>query len=224
GSAAGDPAPQAVAQRALFAARAAQPLGAHQRVVDLAHGGSRASARGARLRNATLTSIAPTGTLSILADCSSGIEPYYALAFVRRALGDVRLPESNARFAAALRARGAWSAELAARVERSGSARGVEGVPEEVQRLFPIAADIAPRAHLAIQAAFQRHVDNAVSKTINLPEQATPAVIREIYAEAWKLGLKGVTVFREGSRGAVLERGGLAEAGECSGRPARCEV
>ena len=185
--------------------------------------GSRAAARGALLRNATLTSIAPTGTLSILADCSSGIEPYFALAFVRHALGGARLPVSNARFESALKARGAWSDEMAARVGRSGSARDLEGVPREVQRLFPIATDIAPPVHLAIQAAFQKHVDNAVSKTINLPAEASPGAIREIYAEAWKLGLKGVTVFREGSRSAVLERGGIDEADECPGQPARCE-
>jgi ribonucleoside-diphosphate reductase alpha chain len=185
--------------------------------------GSRAASRGAKLRNAALMSIAPTGTLSILADCSSGIEPYFALAFVRHVLDDARLPETNARFEAALRARGAWSVECAARVGRSGSARGLEGVPREIQRLFPIASDIAPRSHLAIQAAVQKHVDNAVSKTINLPAQASPAAIREIYAEAWKLGLKGVTVFREGSRSAALERGGVGGAGECPGRPARCE-
>jgi len=170
--------------------------------------GSRAAAKGLRLRNATLTSIAPTGTISILADCSSGIEPYYALAFVRNVLDGERLRETNPRFEAALRAAGAWSEDLVAHVRATGAARGVPGVPPAVAELFPTAAEVAPRAHLDVQAAFQRHVDNAVSKTINLPKDATPAQVREIYARAWRLGLKGVTVFREGCRErAVLERG-----------------
>jgi ribonucleoside-diphosphate reductase alpha chain len=170
--------------------------------------GSRAAAKGLRLRNATLTSIAPTGTISILADCASGIEPYYALAFVRNVLDGARLHETNPRFEAALRAAGAWNEDLVAHVRTTGAARGVPGVPPAVARLFPTATDVAPRVHLAVQAAFQRHVDNAVSKTVNLPADATPAQVREIYVEAWRLGLKGVTVFREGCRArAVLERG-----------------
>jgi ribonucleoside-diphosphate reductase alpha chain len=170
--------------------------------------GSRLAERGLRLRNATVTSIAPTGTLSILADCSSGIEPYFALAFVRHVLDGAALPEVNPRFEAALRDSGAWSADLAAEVRATGSARGVAGVSEALQRLFPTASDIAPDDHLAIQAAFQRHVDNAVSKTINLPSSATPDDVRRIYVDAWRLDLKGVTVFREGCRGrAVLTRG-----------------
>lgn len=180
------------------------------------------SARGERRRNATLTSIAPTGTLSILAGCSSGIEPYYALAFVRHVLEGQVLPETNDRFERALRRAGAWSAELLEEVRATGSARGLAGVPEEVRRLFPIAADIAPEAHLAVQAAFQRHVDNAVSKTINLPSSATPADVARIYTSAWRLGLKGITIFREGCRGeAVLVRGARGVevhadgAGEC---------
>jgi ribonucleoside-diphosphate reductase alpha chain len=175
---------------------------------------SRFAPRGPRLRNATLTSIAPTGTLSILADCASGIEPFFALAYVRRVLNGERLAEANPRFEAALRDASAWSAECLARVRETGSARAVEAVPRELQHLFPIASDIAPAAHLAIQAAFQRHVDNAVSKTINLPGDATPAQIREIYVSAWKLGLKGVTVFREGCRVGALERGVAAVDGE----------
>jgi ribonucleoside-diphosphate reductase alpha chain len=180
--------------------------------------------RGERLRNATVTSIAPTGTLSILADCSSGIEPYFALAFVRHVLEGARLPETNARFEAALRRAGTWSEDLVAEVRERGSLRGVSAVPEGVRRLFPIAADVAPEQHLAIQQAFQRHVDNAVSKTINLPAGATPRDVRDIYLSAWRRGLKGVTVFREGAKGsAVLVRGAAGElevpaehAGGCS--------
>jgi len=184
--------------------------------------GSRVETGGKRLRNATLTSIAPTGTLSILADCSGGIEPYFALAFVRHVLDGQRLPETNPRFEEALRRAGAWSADLVADVRRTGSVRGIESVPESVRRLFPTAADIAPEAHLDIQQAFQRSVDNAVSKTINLPAETTPDAIRAIYASAHRRGLKGVTVFREGCKGvAVLTRGteGVEvsgdEAGDC---------
>ncbi|RIK97314.1 MAG: adenosylcobalamin-dependent ribonucleoside-diphosphate reductase [Proteobacteria bacterium] len=186
--------------------------------------GSRAHARGRRLRNATVTSIAPTGTISILAGSSGGIEPYFALAFVRHVLDGQRLPETNARFEAALRAAGAHREELVARVRREGSARRIPELPEPVRRLFPTAYDIAPERHLDVQQAFQRHVDNAVSKTINLPADATPEDVRQIYRSAWRRGLKGVTVFRESSKGvAVLVRGeqGAVEvpdhyAGDCS--------
>jgi ribonucleoside-diphosphate reductase alpha chain len=185
---------------------------------------SRLAEQGLRLRNATVTSIAPTGTLSMLADCSGGIEPYFALAFVRFVLDGARLPETNARFEAALRRAGAHAEELLARVRREGRARGVHGVPPDVQRLFPIASDIAPASHLDVQQAFQQHVDNAVSKTINLPASATPDDVRAIYVSAWRRGLKGVTVFREGCKSAaVLVRGAGGEVelggeavGDCS--------
>jgi ribonucleoside-diphosphate reductase alpha chain len=182
--------------------------------------GSSVEARGLVLRNATLTSIAPTGTLSLLADCSGGIEPYFALAFTRLVLDGARLPELNARFEEALRRSGAWSSDLVAELRQSGSARALRGVPEALQRLFPTAMDVAPEAHLAIQEAFQKHVDNAVSKTINLPATASVADVREIYTSAWRRGLKGVTVFREGSKGAaVLVRGaeGVLAAEDASG-------
>jgi ribonucleoside-diphosphate reductase alpha chain len=181
---------------------------------------SRLAAAGRRLRNATVTSIAPTGTLSILADCAGGIEPFFALAFVRHVLDGARLPETNAHFEAALRRAGVRCDELLPRLRRDGRARGVAGVPPALQRLFPIASDIAPAAHLDVQQAFQKHVDNAVSKTINLPESATPADVRAIYTSAWRRGLKGVTVFREGCKGAVLVRGELEfppeAVGDCS--------
>ncbi len=185
---------------------------------------SRLAEQGRRLRNATVTSIAPTGTLSMLADCSGGIEPFFALAFVRHVLDGARLPETNQRFEAALRRAGAHDEELLARVREGGRARGVPGVPPEVQRLFPIASDVAPAAHLDVQEAFQKHVDNAVSKTINLPASATPDDVRAIYTSAWQRGLKGVTVFREGCKSsAVLVRGegGAVElaadaVGDCS--------
>ncbi len=179
--------------------------------------GSRAEAKGRKLRNATVTSIAPTGTLSILADCAGGIEPFFALAFVRHVLDGQRLPETNPRFESALRATGCWSADLLAELRARGSVRGIPAVPERIRQLFPTAPDIAPEWHLAIQQAFQAQVDNAVSKTINLPAAATPKDVEAIYTSAWRRGLKGVTVFREGCKGvAVLVRG----AGEAVEAPA----
>ncbi len=215
-----------MARIAARAERASAALGA-ERGVFPGFPGSRAAARGLRLRNASLTSIAPTGTLSILAECSGGIEPYFALAFVRHVLDGERLPETNPRFEAALRRAGAWSGDLVAEVRARGSARGVAGVPARLQRLFPTATDVVPEAHLAVQDAFQRHADNAVSKTINLPAGADPDEVREIYLSAWRRGLKGVTVFREGCKGrAALVRGsdGLElapDAPACT--PQRCE-
>ncbi len=197
-----------VMERISSRARRASAELARERGVFPHYAGSRAEAAGERLRNATVTSIAPTGTLSILAGCSGGIEPFFALAFVRHVLDGERLPETNPRFEAALRRAGVWSEVLVEQVRRTGSVRGNPAVPEPVRRLFPTAAEIAPSAHLDIQAAFQRHVDNAVSKTINLRSSATAEDVEAIYTDAWRRGLKGVTVFREDSKGAaVLRRG-----------------
>jgi len=210
-------------------AEAASEELAAERGVFANYAGSRAEARGRRLRNATVTSIAPTGTLSILAGCAGGIEPFFALSFVRHVLDGQRLPETNPRFERALRAAGAWSSDLVAEVRARGSVRAVPGAPEKVKRLFPTALDLAPERHLDVQEAFQRHVDNAVSKTINLPADTSPEQVAEIYLSAWRRGLKGVTVFREGCKGsqAVLVRGasGVLEAapsfaGDCA--DARC--
>ncbi len=156
------------------------------------------------LRNATVTTIAPTGTISIIAGCSAGIEPLYAVSFGRRVLVESldgrRLPEVHPLFLARARHEGWFSERLMAQVAERGSVRGLDGVPAAVQALFATAHDVAPRWHLAMQAAFQRHIDNAVSKTINLPESATPEEVATIYREAFALGLKGVTVYRNGSR------------------------
>ncbi len=206
-------------------AEAASAVLAEERGVFANYAGSRAQTRGLRLRNATVTSIAPTGTLSILAGCAGGIEPFFALSFVRHVLDGQRLPETNARFERALRSAGALSSDLLAEVRARGSVRAVAAAPEAVKRLFPTAMDLSPAWHLSIQEAFQRHVDNAVSKTINLPADTSPEQIETIYRDAWRRGLKGVTVFREGCKGAaaVLVRGesGALEAaptfsGDCA--------
>jgi ribonucleoside-diphosphate reductase alpha chain len=201
-----------VAERVMARIRARAELAsaalAEQRGTFPNYEGSRAQARGVALRNATVTSIAPTGTISIIADSASGIEPYYALGFVRHVLDGQELPETNPRFEAALRAAGAASGDLIAEVRERGSVRDIPQVPEPIRRLFPTALDITPEAHLAVQSGFQKHVDNAVSKTVNLPAAATPEDVERIYTRAWQLGLKGITVFREGCKGtAVLVRG-----------------
>lgn len=166
------------------------------------------------LRNATTTTIAPTGTLSILAGCSGGIEPLYAISFVRQVLDGERLIDVHPLFVAAAK-RGGWYSEgLMAKVAERGSVRGMAEVPAEAQRLFATAYDVAPEWHLKMQATFQKHVHNAVSKTINFPKSATVEQIEKAYREAYRLGCKGVTVYRDGSRDEqVLSFGETARAG-----------
>jgi ribonucleoside-diphosphate reductase alpha chain len=165
-------------------------------------------------RNATVTTIAPTGTLAIIAGCSSGIEPLFALAYVRRALGDAELREEHPRLAAALRAVGAEGAVAA--VRSAGHARGVAGVPDVVGRVFATAYDVSADAHVRMQAAFQRHTDNGVSKTINLPRAATVDDVQRAYRLAFELGCKGITVYRDGSREQqVLTSGAVKNGEEC---------
>jgi len=156
--------------------------------------------QGIRLRNATTTTIAPTGTLSVIAGCSSGIEPLYALSYHRRVLGGVRLPELNARFVEAARQRGFYSEALIARVASTGSVQGMTEVPEEIQRIFVTSHDISPEFHIRIQAAFQKHTDNAVSKTVNFPREATPQDVEKVFLLAHREGCKGVTIYRDMSR------------------------
>ena len=151
-------------------------------------------------RNATVTTIAPTGTISIIAGCSSGIEPLFAVSFMRNVLNGARLFETNMLFEETAKARGFYSAELLEEVARTGSVQKIAGVPDDVKRLFVTALDIAPVWHVKMQAAFQRFTDNAVSKTVNLPFEAKVEDVREVYDLAWKLKCKGVTVFRYGSK------------------------
>ena len=162
------------------------------------------------LRNATLTTIAPTGTISIIAGCSSGIEPLFAIAFVRTVLEGARLFELNPLFEVVARHRGFYSTELMRKIAETGSCTKIDEVPEDVRRLFVTALDIAPEWHVRMQAAFQRHTDNAVSKTVNLPHNATVEDVRKVYLLAHKLGCKGITVFRYGSKKAQVMYTGAA--------------
>ena len=152
------------------------------------------------LRNATATCIAPTGTLSLLAGCSSGIEPFFALANARRALDGHTLIEVNAAAMRALAELGAVGMRALEEIRAHGSMRRAEGVGDALKRRFPIALEISPLAHLRMQAAFQANVDAAVSKTVNLPASASRQEVREVFTLASQLKLKGVTVYRYGSR------------------------
>ena len=152
------------------------------------------------LRNSTVTTIAPTGTISIIAGCSSGIEPIFAISFIRNVLNGTRLFETNPLFEMMAKEKGFYSAKLLEEIAQTGSVQKIDGVPEDVKRLFRTALDIAPEWHVRMQAVFQKYTDNAVSKTVNLPSEATVEDVRKIYELAWKLKCKGVTVFRYGSK------------------------
>jgi ribonucleoside-diphosphate reductase alpha chain len=151
-------------------------------------------------RNATTTTIAPTGTISIIAGCSSGIEPVFALSFIRNVMDNDHLVEVHPLFEAEMRRRGLYTVEKMKEISQAGTLRHVEGIPDEVRRVFETAHDISPEAHLRMQAAFQKFVENAVSKTVNFPAEATRDDIRKVFVLASRLGCKGVTVYRDRSR------------------------
>jgi len=161
-----------------------------------------------KVRNATVTTIAPTGTLSIIAGCSSGIEPLFAVSYVRTVMEGTKLIEINPYFEKVAKERGFWSRELMERIADRGSIQDFDEVPADVKSVFVTAHDISPLDHITMQAAFQKFVDNAVSKTVNFPHKATPKDVDDVYRLAYKLGCKGVTVYRDGSRDhQVLARG-----------------
>ncbi len=172
-------------------------------------------------RNATTTTIAPTGTLSIIAGCSSGIEPLFAVSFVRNVLEGTKLYEVNPVFEKIAKERGFWSKELIEEIAAKGTLQEIEDVPADVKKAFVTAHDISPLDHVRMQAAFQKHVDNAVSKTVNFPHDATAKDVEEVYYLAYGLGCKGVTVYRDGSRDEqVLSTGQTAIKQETAAAPA----
>ncbi len=152
------------------------------------------------IRNATVTTIAPTGSISIIAGCSSGIEPIFAISFIRNVLSGTRLFETNPLFEIIAKERGFYSAKLLEEIAKTGSVRKIDGVPEDIKRLFLTALDTQPEWHVRMQAAFQKYTDNAVSKTVNMPSDASVEDVKKVYELAWKLKCKGVTVFRYGSK------------------------
>lgn len=159
------------------------------------------------LRNATRTTVAPTGSLSIIADTSSGIEPIFAVAYSRTILGNKPFSVIDPVFREITEARGILSDDLARKVAETGSVQGVKGFPEDLKAIFKTAYEIAPEWHVRMQAAVQKHTDNAVSKTVNLPSSATVEDIEAIFLMAHRLRCKGITVFRQGCRDAVLRSG-----------------
>jgi len=161
------------------------------------------------MRNATVTTIAPTGTLSIIAGASGGIEPLFAICFSRNVLDDDRLVEVNPIFEKVARDEGFYSEELMQRIATQGNLKDIEAVPEIIRKVFMTAHEISPDWHIKMQAAFQKYTDNAVSKTINFSNDAAVEEVREAYLLAYELGCKGITIYRDGSRDRqVLEMGG----------------
>jgi ribonucleoside-diphosphate reductase alpha chain len=152
------------------------------------------------MRNATVTTIAPTGTISLIAGCSSGIEPYYAIAFTRNVLGGKKLFDVNPLFEEELKKAKLYSDELIETISTTNSIQNIEELPVEIRDVFVTSHDIDPEWHIKMQATFQRYIDNATSKTINFPSVATKEDISKTYLLAYQKGCKGVTVYRDGSR------------------------
>lgn len=170
---------------------------------------------GLKFRNATRTTIAPTGTISIISNCSSGIEPLFAVSFVRNVLNNTELPETNPLFLETATQEGFYSDDLIREIVENGSVKGIKDVPIKYQRLFVTAHDVSPLDHIRMQATFQAYTDNAVSKTVNFSNSATVDDVKKVYLEAYKLKCKGITVYRDGSRDVqVLTTGRTREDSE----------
>jgi len=152
------------------------------------------------IRNATVTTIAPTGTISIIANASSGIEPVFAVSYVRQVMDNDTLLEVHPLFEKTARERGFYSPELMQRIAKHATIRDMEEIPADIRKIFITAHDISPEAHIRMQAAFQKYTDNAVSKTVNFPHNATIDDVAKVFRLAYKLDCKGVTIYRDGSR------------------------
>lgn len=194
------------ASTALAAQRGAFPLFAESIYKD-----------GDLLRNGTVTTIAPTGTLSMIGGCSSGVEPVFAYVYIRNIMDGTEMLEVNPVLREKLQERGLYSDALMRKIAKEGTIAHIAEIPEDIRRVFVCAHDVSPVYHTRMQAAFQRHTDNAVSKTVNFPHSATREEVAEVYMLAYKMGCKGVTIYRDGSRdsqvlniGSVKKEGGAA--------------
>jgi len=208
---------------ALEAEKASKAL-AEERGVFPHWKGSALEAKGIKVRNATRTAIAPTGTIGIIAGTSPSIEPLFALAYRRsHVLGEQTLYEVNPLLLEFLERHGLRAQEVLDRILQTGSIRDVTGVPEELKQPFVTALEIGAEQHLRIQSAFQRHVDNSVSKTVNLPHEATIEDVADTYRLAWELGLKGITLYRYGSKSAQVLELGVGEEAHHYDHASRCD-
>lgn len=163
------------------------------------------------MRNATVTTIAPTGTISIITGSSSGIEPVFAISYIRNVMDNDKLIEVHPYFEQVARQRGFYSQALMEKIAEAGTLHGINEIPEDVRRVFVTAHDITPEYHIRMQSAFQEGTDNAVSKTVNFPKSATRQDVAQAYDLAYSLGLKGVTIYRDGSRQGQVLKVGKAE-------------
>ncbi|MDI6807838.1 MAG: vitamin B12-dependent ribonucleotide reductase [Candidatus Eisenbacteria bacterium] len=172
------------------------------------------ASKGLHLRNATLTTIAPTGSLSIIAGCSSGIEPLYAITYVRNIMDNEKLVEVHPEFEQIAKEEGFYSRPLMEEIAERGTVRGISQVPKWVERTFVTAHDLTPEWHVKMQAAFQKYTDNAVSKTVNFSNSATADDVRKVFLLAHQEGLKGITIYRDGSRKTQVLKFGKKEKAE----------
>ena len=187
-------------------------LAASRGVFPAFSGSTYDSKGGPKIRNANRTTIAPTGTLSIIANCSSGIEPLFALSYYRHILDNQKLIEINPYFEDVARKEGFYSPELMKKLAEGGSLQDIKEVPGWVREVFVTSHDISPEWHVKIQAAFQKYTDSAVSKTVNLPFEATIEDVQKVYISAFKSGLKGITIYRDRSRDSQVLNTGQKES------------